>query len=424
MRKKIWFLLPSTLFFLGAPLVWFFCFREVPLTVSPQTTYFTEPLTQDGTMVDFYRAIKDRFEPKVDPRQNGFRDIVAALGKPGMMIGSEDHWLELCRELDLDPESQPTLTYENPYEFLKREYLLWLEENDLIDTSYMSSTGDTDSSRLGKRMLERPWTAEEIPFMARWIEENSPVLDLLAQSVRKEACFCPRLCDPDSFGLLSPSEKYRFYHSGIHVHLNFETALIFRIQYRSGQNRPDAAMEDFLSLVRLRSALRRSFVVVPPLPNRLVEEMKKLLETVPEEKSDRFLADFKASSTSVDPAEVELYARVYSLWTVAEISRSYDQNERMRNRFRFINWNLVAVTINRAYDLRGLNFPPPERSWLEKWLEKPLTVEQRSKELAAILFDPMEIGIVLDSWSTSDWSLFFPEEASESRAVPSEGNKP
>ncbi len=128
MSKKLPYLLPSILFFLAAPVAWILCFREVPLKISPQTTYLTEPKTADGLCVDYFAAIKEQFEPKCKPEENGFRMIVQALGKSPYFDEPDWYWESLCRELELDPTLLPTLKFEPARAFFNREYLLWLDE--------------------------------------------------------------------------------------------------------------------------------------------------------------------------------------------------------------------------------------------------------------------------------------------------------
>jgi len=84
------------------------------LVVSEETTIITEPLKSDGETVDFHRAIQAMFEPEVQPDANGFRDVLLGYGQEiferwGDGNNADWQYLEMCKELGIDPEIQPTL---------------------------------------------------------------------------------------------------------------------------------------------------------------------------------------------------------------------------------------------------------------------------------------------------------------------------
>jgi hypothetical protein len=65
---------------LAAFVYWNF-FRTPPLKISKETTYITEPLTSDGTWVDYFAALeKLPSSPEMKAENNGYRLIVRALG--------------------------------------------------------------------------------------------------------------------------------------------------------------------------------------------------------------------------------------------------------------------------------------------------------------------------------------------------------
>ena len=60
--------------FLYANLFW-----SPPLRISKETTYITEPLTSDGTRVDYFAALeKDCYPPEMKTDDNGYRILVRA----------------------------------------------------------------------------------------------------------------------------------------------------------------------------------------------------------------------------------------------------------------------------------------------------------------------------------------------------------
>ena len=55
--------------------------RTPRLKISSETTYITEPLTSDGTRVDYFAALeRDLFPPGMKTEENGYRLIVKSFG--------------------------------------------------------------------------------------------------------------------------------------------------------------------------------------------------------------------------------------------------------------------------------------------------------------------------------------------------------
>ena len=96
-----------------------YCFLSgaVPLVVSEETTIITEPLKSDGKTIDFHQAIKDRTEPNVQAEDNAFRTVLLGYGQAIFetteRLGNREDagWqhLEMCKTLDIDPNTPPTL---------------------------------------------------------------------------------------------------------------------------------------------------------------------------------------------------------------------------------------------------------------------------------------------------------------------------
>ena len=83
-RKSLWRMLliyGSVLLVMAGVMVWASLFRSVPLKISKQTTYITEPLTEDGKRVDYFKAIEQEYyKPEMTTDENGYRLIVRAIG--------------------------------------------------------------------------------------------------------------------------------------------------------------------------------------------------------------------------------------------------------------------------------------------------------------------------------------------------------
>ncbi|WP_068142344.1 DUF1559 family PulG-like putative transporter [Roseimaritima ulvae] len=208
--------------------------RQPQLKISKATTYITEPLTEEGTRVDYFAAFEDEFyESGMKPEDNGYRLMVAALGDIADNDGQDRApAAQYYQKLGLDPEVAPTMSYIEPYEFLDQ---------------YASAEGlDEEQAWELYDQLSQPWTLDEFPMMEPWLEQNGPVLDLLAEAVRYPAFRFPVLRDSDN-ATLHNSHSF----DEIHTARSFARMLQARAYYRIGTGEIDGAIDDVISCARL-----------------------------------------------------------------------------------------------------------------------------------------------------------------------------
>ena len=105
----------AVLLVLLAVFVYWNFLRTPPLKISKETTYITEPLTSDGTRVDYFAALeKELYPPEMKTDDNGYRLIVRALGDASRRkdeSGREARSAQVYEKLGLDPAIKPTMTY-------------------------------------------------------------------------------------------------------------------------------------------------------------------------------------------------------------------------------------------------------------------------------------------------------------------------
>ncbi|MCF0234516.1 MAG: hypothetical protein HUK22_06000, partial [Thermoguttaceae bacterium] len=192
-----------------------YCLYCVParLRVSPETTGAVEPLTADGKCVDYAKLYLDAQDAYLgEPTANGFRELLTAFGPlvleqkyaasrvPWEKFPTDEttakwfagYWTRLCEKYAVDPAAQPTfLRRLDLFEHLKL-YGATGEETPDVDPE--TAGGEFEvwvdcEPRVGKltstvandaycRLLDAPWTAEEFPAAARWMEENADVFDV------------------------------------------------------------------------------------------------------------------------------------------------------------------------------------------------------------------------------------------------------
>jgi hypothetical protein len=116
-------------------------FRSVPLRISKETTYITEPLKSNGKEVDYFVAWEEAAYPEgIATEKNGYRLIIQHLG---MSTELEPALFgQLCEKLGLAADSiHPDMTFEEPFAFLKA-YV----ESEEFDESIIDRLLDEDLS--------------------------------------------------------------------------------------------------------------------------------------------------------------------------------------------------------------------------------------------------------------------------------------
>ena len=206
-----------------------------PFSISRQTTWLTEPRSKELYGIDYAAVIEKQLDPGVLPGDNGFRLLTETLGRPFFGENFEEkHWVRVCQYLDLPPEIEPKRTFIGWWEYTKA---LQEEEGEII------SKDEVYEERL------RPYSAEAIPIVRRWLDENEAALDLFVAAAGKRVLYVPPMFD----GLLMEAIC-------INDHLCREMArgLMVRVRYRLAVGETNQAWDDVLVMYRLTELHRQA----------------------------------------------------------------------------------------------------------------------------------------------------------------------
>ncbi|MHB0961528.1 MAG: DUF1559 family PulG-like putative transporter [Pirellulaceae bacterium] len=282
--------------------------RTPRLTISKETTYITQPLTDDGTRVDYFAALEqDFYPPEMKTDDNGYRLIVRALGaasenRENETSGeAEARTAQVYEKLGLDPAIKPTMTYIEPYEFL-REYVTrqGLDEKQTDD--------------LEARAYE-PWTLADLPMMGPWLEKNGPVIDLVGEAVRKSTFRFPLIRPHEDSILLE-----MIVLGEIQRTRSFARMIQTRVHYRIGMGDIDGAIDDVITCKRLGRHMQHQQTLIARLVGIAVEGVADTLGIAANRQSQpteaqlqRFVAELNSLPPRPDIDRMMLVERYMTL---------------------------------------------------------------------------------------------------------------
>lgn len=175
------------------------------VTVSEETTHIVRPLDEEG-YVDYVAALNQRNREGVTPENNAVVLLWQALG-PTEIPGSygEEGRRELFRELGVSPPPE-----EGEYFVSLEDYSRELEEagpppgRRQSDEQASSEEEQKPVNWLAllreqhDRASERPWSPEEFPELAAWLDRNRVPLGLMVEGSRKERFYSPLIRSEES----------------------------------------------------------------------------------------------------------------------------------------------------------------------------------------------------------------------------------
>ncbi|MCL2709650.1 MAG: hypothetical protein FWE95_02120 [Planctomycetaceae bacterium] len=376
-----------------------------PLVISEETTRFTGPLTDDG-LIDFAKIVEERFyPPELATDENGYRVFYRLFGDAGyverqrLVLDSqefgydeqpgdrESYRFQTCEILGLDPTIPPTMTLpQDPYDIIRDFYkakgmeMPWRE----VD-------------------LNRPWTLEEYPMLADWLNEIDVPMDAIADAIRKPVFFMPLLQKPESFLLGEPRDLFALREGNNTRALYGTIPIIFvaRAAYRVGQGDIDGAIDDKLTIHRYARLLAQNS---SPTNVAMATNMERIAVEIPvnanpehpltEAQIRRILDELDALPPRVSLHGMIEWHRLMSLSYLQMFMRVLSSADQTRlpeagiNTAHGLNWNVVFRRVNEMYDAAQ---EPPPRTKLQSFQREPskwdfLSVRILSPDGRAMLF--------------------------------------
>ena len=346
-------------------------FRDVPLRISKETTYITEPLTSDGKWVDYFTAVEQmRYPPEMRTDENGARLIVRALGPDPDLTPSQRQ--QVYEKLGLIPTT-PTLKYEEPYEAIKSHVEALAAAGKLPE----GKTADEYRYELDD-LLGRPWTTAELPVMQTWLDDNGPALDLLSEAARQRLICFPDARESESDPLIGIGLE------SVQRLRGFVRGLAARALYRIANADIDRAIDDILTIDRLGRHLQSGGYAFGYLVGIALETVGRSigiaadLEHPPsDEQLRRFVSELNHLPQPIPVEacmELERFVELDAIQTLARGDRSllsaqaFWTDEPLVPGYQAIagfDWNVVMQRANSNFDnlLHDRPLPTPIPSW-------------------------------------------------------------
>lgn len=152
--------------------------KRSQITISPETTYFTDPLDADG-MVDYRAALNERFGDV--PLKENAAVVLLKLESPGYVPANFHERARVALAMKELPGPRAGCVFLHD---LERD-----EAQRLAPDDPQQMRTALDERHTNTR--SRPWTPKEYPLVAKWLEQNSEGMTVAEEALAYDQCFVP-----------------------------------------------------------------------------------------------------------------------------------------------------------------------------------------------------------------------------------------
>ncbi|MFI4862447.1 MAG: hypothetical protein ACIAXF_17410 [Phycisphaerales bacterium JB063] len=159
--------------------------RRIELEIGEDTTFFTGPVRDDGT-IDYIAALNAQYGEGIANQDNAYVILVQLFAEqdPDRRVEEEHHWEQTFEVLGIDPPAD-RVRFSNWNAFAAE---LGFDEREALDHYNMALAG--------------PWSEEDYPEIGVWLEVNEDALLLLREGLEREKFFSPIVSADDDQSLL------------------------------------------------------------------------------------------------------------------------------------------------------------------------------------------------------------------------------
>lgn len=150
------------------------------ITLSRETTYITGPLNDDGT-VNYVEYLNNKYSKGVTPENNAAVLMLEAIGTEGALATK-------IRDEALRRIGAATAPARGLY-VSQKNYLS--SRSELGEVTFWAFTAQCDQT------MDGPWSAEDYPLVADWLEVNKTALKRVISASRRAHFYVPHLCQEE-----------------------------------------------------------------------------------------------------------------------------------------------------------------------------------------------------------------------------------
>ena len=220
-------------------------YARSPITISPETTVIAGPLLENG-YVDYIAAMNQQLSQGVTTENNAAVLLLQVTG-PHEIGRNTAQYCQMLGVLELP---------------LDGAYLVPAERFEVSVDNAVSKQRLADHDQASKG----PWTAEQIPVLARWLEQSTTHFDLIEKATRRTRYYTPLISgDPPSMvGVLLPQAQ---------TSRTIARSLMIRCMFRLGKGDVAGAWQDIQSMHRLARLVGQGPTLIEGLVGIAIDSM-------------------------------------------------------------------------------------------------------------------------------------------------------
>ena len=234
-----------------------------PPTISRETTYYLNPVDEAG-YVDYVAALNQTFgHPDLPTDQNAFAGILQQLNTTDW---PEPHLTLLHEALGL-PRPAADHGYTLDFQDYARKQGVPADRDDPADPwNERLDTGSDEA--MYDRALAGPWTEEQLPHVAAWLDTLEPPLTRIAKAVQREQYHAPLIeCEPLTHTIMDVLLPH------LRDHRRLGRTLAIRINRNLGADRLDEVVTDLRTMRRLAELTSREPVMISRLAGISIDSL-------------------------------------------------------------------------------------------------------------------------------------------------------
>ncbi len=230
---------------------------RMAITISKETTYITEPLDEDG-YPDYVAALNQRCSRGVTPENNAAVLFWKAMGPAGIPTERREKHAKMLGMARLPEKGD---YYRSSDKFAAAEASKNKENEESVEA--LLNNPFYNQMELAEA---RPWSREEFPRLAEWLDANERPMTLLAEASRRPRRFDPWFPDKGDFSIFLDLETVSCYRNVVH-------AFHIRAMQRTHEKKTAEAWSDLMVCHRLARLFGQGATLVESLLAVTLEDM-------------------------------------------------------------------------------------------------------------------------------------------------------